>query len=107
MARQIRSSQMMKPVEIPAWAIDNRTPDRYTVAAAFELAELTGQWIRLTAASQRAVFGSKLFGKCKLKVDENGITSVRSVCFGTDFSDVILDWASVERCMTTGQAPIF
>jgi hypothetical protein len=107
MARKIRASQVMKMAEIPVWAIDERTPDRYTVAAAFALAGFEGQWVRLTADSQRAVFGHNLFGKCKLMVDENGIMSVRSVCFGTDWSGVTLDWNGVERCMATGEGPGF
>jgi len=92
---------------IPAWAIDaDSSKSRHTIAAAIELAELTGKWFRLTAASQRELFGHVLFGKCKMYVDHDGIRAVRSVCFGTDFTDVRLTWDDVERHMTNGTRPI-
>ncbi len=90
---------------IPEWAIDASERSRYTVAAAFELANLTDKHVRLTAESQRAVFGVAMFGKCQLRVHAEGIAASRSVCFGTDFSTILMTWEDVERHMTNQTKP--
>lgn len=100
-------TKAMKFEEIPAWAIEDGTRSRYTVATAFELAGVAGRWVRLTADSQRDVFGHNIFGKCKVKISETGIEVVRSVCFGTDWSGATIEWASLERYMATGEKPVF
>ena len=92
---------------IPEWAIDTNEKNRYTIAAAVELAGLTDQWIRLTAAAQRALFGLVLFGKANVRVTNAGISAYRSVCFGTDFSDAILSWSDVEQHIAKGQRVSF
>jgi hypothetical protein len=103
----MRTRKPLVFVAIPSWAITDCKPDRYTVAAAFQLAGLTNKWVRLTADTQRAVFGHHLFGKCQIRVHNNGVEVIRSVCFGTTYSHVLLDWAALERYVTTGQRPIF
>ncbi|SFB19838.1 hypothetical protein [Azotobacter beijerinckii] len=74
----------IKFVEIPTWAI----PDKADYLALFEtiaLAGLEGSWIRLSAATQRAVIGHAVFGKQEFRVNADGSVDVcRSVCFGTD-----------------------
>src|SRR5262245_49948918 len=105
--RAIRKSVAMTFETIPAWAIDPDRRDRYTVATAFQLAGLTGRRVRLTAETQRAVFGHNLFGKCQVEVTETGISTHRSVCFGTDWSGITLDWARLEQLMATGERPCF
>ena len=102
----MRTAKPMKMKTIPAWATDGAQRDRYTVAAAFQLADLTGRWVRLSADSQRAVFGLVLFGKCQMYVGDNGIRVIRSVCFGTDFSETRFDWADVEKYMAKGCKPV-
>jgi hypothetical protein len=96
----------LKFADLPEWTVDlNSKPDRYSVAAAFHLANLSDKWVRLQAAAQRLVFGAVLFGKCKVKVDDNGIQVVRTVCFGTDFSCTTFSWAELERVIADGRRP--
>ncbi len=104
--KTVKTRKPMTFAEIPDWAIDADERSRYTIASAFELAGLTDEWVRLTAETQRALFGFVLFGKCNLKVDANGIKVSRSVCFGTDFSTTTFDWNDVERCMAGGYRPV-
>ena len=101
----MRTRKQLTFAEIPAWAIDDASPDRYTVAAAFQLAGLTDRWVRLNAATQRAVFGAYLFGKCSLRLDNDAIHVSRTACFGTDFSDTHFDWVALEQGIASGQRP--
>lgn len=97
---------------IPLWAVDQSwsvnqfRQDRYSVAAAFELADLSNQWIRLDAESQRLVFGKALFGKVRIRVTNQGLETAKSVCFGTDVSHCTFDWDDLERMIRTGIKPI-
>ncbi len=101
----MRSRKPMTFETIPEWAIDASERSRYTVAAAFELAGLTDKYVRLTAESQRAVFGVAMFGKCSIRVGTEGIGAYRSVCFGTDVSGIIMTWDDVERHMKNQTKP--
>lgn len=101
----MKTRKPMKFVDIPPWAIDTAERSRYTVAAAFRLAELSDVWVRLTAATQRAIFGAVLFGKCSIRCGTDGIHTSRTACFGTDFVATIIEWDGLERCMKTGQRP--
>lgn len=91
--------------EIPAWAVEPADRSRYTVAAAFHLAGLTDKWVRLTAASQRLVFGAVLFGKCLMRATCNGLGISRTVCFGTDAVGIIFGWERLEKVMAEGRRP--
>ena len=103
----MKTRKPMKFETVPTWAIEAGTVTRYTIAAAFTLAGLTEQWIRLTAQNQRDVFGCVLFGKCEIKVGNDGIRASRSACFGTDFSSMTLDWVAVEKYVASGCRPTF
>lgn len=98
-----KTRKPMKFEEIPSWAIDSTKRDRYTIAAAFELAGLMRKDIRLTAEAQRKVFGAVLFGKCRIYVSNHGINASRSACFGTDFSSIAVNWEEVEKKVATGE----
>lgn len=92
---------------VPAWAIDTTSRNRYTIAAAFKLADLEGKRFRMTADNQRAVFGFAIFGKASIRVTAEGVTASRSVCYGTDFASVELTWAEVERYAAKKVKPIW
>lgn len=68
---------------LPAWAM----PDAPHGTAIFEvaaLADVEGKWMRLNAATQRALMGFPVFGRQPISVNADGtITVSRSVCFGT------------------------
>jgi hypothetical protein len=103
---RMRQRKLLKFADLPEWVIDpNSRPDRYSVAAAFMLADLSDKWVRLTADSQRLVFGANLFGKCQLKVDDNGLKVTRKVCFGIDFVCTWFDWETLERVIADGRRP--
>lgn len=102
----MRTRKPLKLDTIPTWAIDDQKRDRYTVAAAFQLAELTGKWVRLTAETQRAVFGANLLGKCEMLVEDEGIKVLRTACYGTDFSFSRFDWTRFEEVMAEGRRPL-
>jgi hypothetical protein len=69
---------------IPQWAL----PAKADARAMFETAALLGiegQWIRLSAADQRAIMGHDVFGMQEFCVCEDGTIRVRrSVAFGMD-----------------------
>ena len=65
----MKTRKPLEFTEIPSWAICTEQRDRYSIAAAFALAGLVGKSVRLTAKTQRALFGCNLFGKCSLTVD--------------------------------------
>ena len=103
----MRKRKPLKFEEIPAWAIDSSERSRYTIVAAFRLADLTdNKSVRLTAETQRNVFGAVLFGKCLITVGNEGIGVTRSVCFGTDFSGTNFSWERVEELMKEGRRPV-
>jgi hypothetical protein len=70
---------------IPAWTLPT-TPDSLALFECIALAGLEGQWIRLDAATQRAIMGANVFGKQQIRIDADGELCVRrSTCFGTMF----------------------
>lgn len=74
----------MQFTNIPTWAIPQKA-DRWTFFETMALLGLENQWIRLSAANQRALLGAAVFGKQEIMVDEFGTVSVRRVtCFGMD-----------------------
>lgn len=80
-----------KVAELPAWTYQGKTPSKYTFFEAVALAGLEGKPFRLNAADQKALLGHPVFGKRAIVVDgqENTVTSVISVCFGTDFERAV------------------
>ena len=93
--------------DLPEWTVDpNSKPDRYSVAAAFMLADLSDKWVRLRAEAQRLVFGAPIFGKCEIKVDDNGLMVTRTACFGTDFSTTTFSWVELEKVIASGRRPV-
>lgn len=101
----MKTRKPMKFETIPEWAVCKSTRDRYSVGAAFMLAGFSNEWIRLTAESQRLVFGAVLFGKCQMRVANDGVHIQRMVCFGTDCSGTFFDWDALERQMALGCRP--
>ena len=70
---------------LPAWTLP-APADRglYALGAALALAELENRWVKLSAATQRAVIGSNKFGKQSIGIFDGSLMVSRSVCFGTD-----------------------
>lgn len=70
--------------QVPAWS----RPTAASALSFFEtiaLAGLEGQWIRMSAADQRAILGYPIFGKQEFRVLPEGIVEVfRSTAFGMD-----------------------
>jgi hypothetical protein len=95
-------------ISIPAWAKPKKA-DRYT---AFEAAALLGfqdQWVRMSAADQRALLGFAVFGKRAFRINDNGtIDVIRSTCFGADYELAtylpgrVIDAASMGKELSPG-----
>ena len=77
-------------VEIPAWAI-GKEQDLASVITAIALAGFEGQWIRLSAATQRALMGKAYFGKRHVHATASKIVVSRKVAYGQDFDSTTLD----------------
>lgn len=74
----------MTAIKIPTWAKPTQA-DRYTLFEAAALLGFQDQWIRMTAADQRALMGFAVFGKRAFRVNDDGTVDViRSSCFGAD-----------------------
>lgn len=72
-------------VSLPDWTMPH-AGDRnlYSLAAALALAGLENRWIKLTAATQRALIGDARFGKQSVGLFDGQLLVSRSVCYGTD-----------------------
>lgn len=69
---------------LPEWTYKGAKPDLYTLAAALVLAGYENKWVKLTAATQRAVVGEARFGKQSVGLWDGELMVTRRVCFGTD-----------------------
>lgn len=82
--------------EVPAWAAGNG--DFASVLTAFALAGLEGRWVRLSAETQRRLFGAVLLGRKAVKSDGSKISVFKTQAFGQDFDIWFFrDHASWER----------
>lgn len=71
-------------VSIPAWAI-GKAQDFADLVTAIALAGFDGQWIRLSADTQRALLGKAYFGKRAIRVSASTVEIFRVLCYGMDF----------------------
>lgn len=69
---------------LPEWTYQGARQDLYTLAAALVLAGYEGQWVKLTAATQRAVLGDVRFGRQSVGLFRGELMVTRRVCYGTD-----------------------
>lgn len=61
--------------------------------------KLADQYIRVTAADQRRYFGRCPFGKCAIRVAENGtVKIIRTKAFGHDFDYLEMFFDHVGKC---------
>lgn len=90
-------------VNVPEWAKPAQA-DRYTLWEFCALMGIEDQYIKLSAADQRAIIGAAIFGKRAFKVSGNDgtVTVFRSVAFGadTDYSDYLPQ--DVRACVAQG-----
>jgi hypothetical protein len=93
----------MKFAVIPDWAM----PDKPGARALFEVAALAGienKWVRLSAAQQRQVIGSPVFGKQQLRANDDGTVDVmRSTCFGADHEQANYGINSISAAAAQGK----
>lgn len=69
---------------LPDWVFPAK-PDALALYEAIALAGLEGQWIRLSADTQRRLIGSNVFGKQEMRLNADGTFEVIiSTCFGAD-----------------------
>jgi hypothetical protein len=86
-----------KPSTLPAWAMPD-APHRGAIFEVFALVGLEGQWVRLDAATQRALLGFPVFGKQAFRVNADGtIDCMRITCFGADFEQSTYQAAKVQQ----------
>ena len=84
---------------IPAWTLPS-VPSALSFFESISLAGLEGQWIRLDAATQKALLGGVVFGKQEICVNDAGGVSVsRSVCFGQDSEDATYEISSIRAAL--------
>lgn len=84
---------------IPDWAMPE-APHANGLFEAIALAGLEGQWVRLDAATQRALMGYPVFGKLEFCVESDGeVRVIRSVCFGTMREQSIYQPATVRAAV--------
>ena len=87
---------------VPAWAKPD-APSRYALFELFALLKLEGQWVRLSAADQRAVIGAPVFGKLAFRVnDDCTIDVIRSSCFGMDYEQATYNNTDVQAAIAQG-----
>lgn len=92
----------MKFQTIPQWA-KPQTPDAIALFEVFALLGIEGQWVRLSADDQRAIFGANVFGRQEMRIDADGTLTVRrSVCFGTCKEAADYTVAQIQRCVKEG-----
>lgn len=88
---------------VPAYAVPKQA-DWFTLFEAAALLQLEGQWIRLTAADQRALIGGNVFGKQEFMVnDDSTVTVRRSTCFGMDSESQNYTPATVREAVSKGK----
>lgn len=70
--------------EMPIWTLTAK-PGVLSFFEAIALAGFEGKWIRLSAATQKALLGSNVFGRQEFRVTTEGVVEVaRSTAFGQD-----------------------
>ena len=70
--------------ELPQWTLTAKA-GVLSFFEAIALAGLEGKWIRLSAATQKTLIGSNVFGKQEFRVNADGTVEVsRSTAFGMD-----------------------
>lgn len=69
---------------LPEWTYKGARQDLYTLATALVLAGYENKWVKLAAATQRAVLGEARFGKQSIGLFNGELMITRRVCFGTD-----------------------
>lgn len=98
-----RAAQPLTFNTLPAWAMP-ATPSRLSLYEVIALAGLEGQWIRLSAADQKAVMGHNVFGKQTFCVSADGVVTVsRTVCFGTSGEQHEYTPADIGRALELGK----
>jgi hypothetical protein len=81
---------------VPDWAIPAEDKGGHALASSFAVAELENQWVRLSAATQRALLGHPVFGKQEILVEDAGV-QVRRSAFGTDTARTRFSFDDVTR----------
>ena len=90
---------------LPSWTIDGDKKDRHTVAAAFELAGLTGKWGPTQSAQRNgncSARPSSANAKSRLRQKESR-RGTQGFASGTDFDSCSLTWVAVENRMGLGR----
>lgn len=101
----MKKLKIVKMTKIAEWSQDSERMDRYSIAGAFVLNEIFDKWVRLSAESQRLVFGFVPFGKVEICACNEGILTSKSVCFGTDISSCSFSWDEVEKLVANKRKP--
>lgn len=79
-----------KIADIPAWTYEGKEPSIYTFFESIALAGLEEKRIRLSAACQRLLLGSAVFGRRAIVVNLNGtIECTTSAAFGLDYNEAV------------------
>ena len=92
-----------KTFTIPAWAKPAKA-DRFTLFETFALLGIEGQWVRLSAADQRAIIGAPVFGKLAFRVNEDGtVDATRTACFGMDYEQQGYDNTDIQGALAQGK----
>lgn len=87
--------QSIKFQAIPQWAIPAK-PDAGALFETFALLGIEGQWVRLSAADQRAIMGAVVFGKKEIKIEDGEIAILGpSIAFGQDRDVFLMSAASL------------
>ena len=92
---------------VPSYFVEQERRDRYSIISAASLAGIFGLTVRLTAGSQRLLFGSNMFGMKAITINNDGIGYSFKVAFGTDFVAGTIPWDDVERYIREGRKPNF
>lgn len=84
---------------IPEWTLP-AVPGALSFFETIALADLEDKWIRLSAATQKAILGANVFGKQEIKVTADGEVIVsRSTCFGMDHETAAYDLYTIKRAI--------
>lgn len=87
---------------LPQW-VKPEQPNTLALYEAAALLNVENQWIRMSAADQRALIGHAVFGKQAFMVRADGVVVVmRKTCFGADYEACEYSTARIDKAARHG-----
>jgi hypothetical protein len=97
---------MSNPIEfthIPEWTYTDVSPSVLTFFEVIALSGLEGEWIRLSADTQRKLLGHNVFGKRSIRIKDGLVECIIKIAFGNDFEHTTYEQSHVRRAVELGK----